>query len=234
MDIWKWSFVCSCWPLSLLTFTVVSFSGYDWSIVTALSVDGHLHFASRFLVVRERWSIGNSSSAVLWLSNHLKATSVHCCHAHPTRDWILKSLIAMKINWKHLFMCMVAVGVPKLAVCQADLSLQTWIRQESGTNRFLSRIPLQRHWVSAENLRSIARRKSWKCPRILIKVIVSLVPDQRRLSSCCIIPSKTKLFKAFRKRLSKKYFQFAVHTAEFSERAIQAFRGQKVVVFLVD
>lgn len=100
----------------------------------------------------------------------------NCCHARPTWDWMLKSLTAMEINWRHLFTCSVAIGVPKLAVCQADLSFQTWIRQESGTHRFLSTIPLRCHRVSAESVQSTANRKSWKCRRILIKVIVSPVP----------------------------------------------------------
>lgn len=79
----------------------------------------------------------------------------NCCHAHPTWDWILKSLTAMEINWRHLFMCMFVFCIPKLAVCQADLSLQTWIRQESGTHRFLSRIPLRCHRVSSESVKML-------------------------------------------------------------------------------
>lgn len=91
----------------------------------------------------------------------------NCCHAHPTWDWILKSLTAMEINWRHLFMCMFVFCIPKLAVCQADLSL----RPGSGRSQ-------ERTGSSPESLYDATEShlRAWKCWRILIKVIVSSDP----------------------------------------------------------
>lgn len=166
----------------------------DWCVVTALSEDEYLHFASRFLIVREGWSIQNSSSAAFWLSNRFKPTSVGCCHARPTRDWILKSLTAMEINWRHLFTCMVAVGVPKLAVCQVDLSLQTWIRQKSGTGSS----PQSLYYVTESQLRAFrashtkSRESAWGFSLRLLSLrsptkegchLVVLFPQKQNYSS---------------------------------------------------